>query len=658
VVITQEMARKYFGDEDPMGKVLRYGDDRELKVTGILGEIPQNSHFRFDFLSSMKAANALFTRIALENWNENSVHTYLLLPPGVSPAEIERRFLDFIRKHTPSWRQGAKHFLQPLADIHLHSHTGGEIEPNGDIVYIYAFSAIAVFILLIACINFMNLSTARSARRAREVGLRKVVGADRSQLVRQFLGESVFLSFLALLLAVAFVELSLPAFNGFVGKALDMDYGGNLTAVLGLLGIALFAGVIAGSYPAFFMSAFEPVKVLKGTIRGGPKGAGFRRVLVAFQFAISIFLIVVTGIIYGQLKHCRDIKLGYDKEHVVVISGIPDPLRQKYEAFKQELLQNPHVVSAAGTSRIPSGSLGSNISTRAEGFPEGESPSMQTVWVGYDFFETLRMPFVAGRSFSKAIPSDEKAAFVLNEAAARALGWTPEDATGKRFGSQFIEDWQRGQWVWKDGRVIGVVKDVYFESLRERIVPMVFFIQPNMAGNFLIRVRPDEIQGTLRFLRQKWQEFNPNRPFEYSFLDERFDQLYRAEERQGQIFGTFALLAIFVACLGLFGLASFTAEQRTKEIGVRKVLGASVANIVALLSKEFLLLVGVANLIAWPVAYYAMSRWLQDFAYRIELGPGTFVLGGAVALAIALLTVSYQAIKAAQANPVEALRYE
>ncbi len=658
VVITQEMARKYFGDEDPMGKVLRYGDDRELKVTGILGEIPRHSHFRFDFLSSITVANVLFNRIALENWGENSVYTYLLLPPGVSPAEIERRFPDLIRKHAPQWAQGARYFLQPLTDIHLHSHAGGEIEPNGDIVYIYAFSAIAVFILLIACINFMNLSTARSASRAREVGMRKVVGADRSQLVWQFLGESVFLSFLALLLAVALVELSLPAFNGFVGKALDMDYGGNLTAVFGLIGIALFAGVIAGSYPAFFMSAFEPVEVLKGTLKGGPKGAGFRKVLVAFQFAISIFLIVVTGIIYGQLKHCRNIKLGYDKEHVVVISGVPGSLQQKYEAFKQELLQNPRVVSAAGTSRIPSGRLGSNISTRAEDFPEEESPSMQTVWVGYDFFETLRMPFVAGRSFSKAAPSDEKAAFVLNEAAVRRLGWTPENAIGKRFGSQFIEDWQRGQWVWKDGRVIGVVKDVHFESMRERIVPMVFFIQPNMAGNFLVRVRPDDIPGTLHFLKQKWQGVNPNHPFEYSFLDERFDQLYRAEEKQGQIFGTFALLAIFVACLGLFGLASFATVRRTKEIGIRKVLGASVGSIVALLSKEFVILVGVANLIAWPVAYYAMNRWLQDFAYRIELGPGVFVLGGTVALVIALLTVSYQAVRAARANPVEALRYE
>ena len=658
VVMTREMARKYFGDEDPMGKVLRYGDNRELKVTGILGEVPRHSHFQFDFLSSMKVANTLFNRIVLENWGENTVYTYLLLSPGVSPAGIERRFPDFIRKHAPQWAQGSRYFLQPLTDIHLHSHTRGEIEPNGDIVYVYAFSAIAVFILLIACINFMNLSTARSASRAREVGMRKVVGANRSQLVQQFLGESVFLSFLALLLAVALVELSLPAFNGFVGKALDMNYSGNLTAIFGLVGIALFAGVIAGSYPAFFMSAFEPVDVLKGTIKGGPKGAGFRRVLVAFQFAISVFLIVVTGIIYGQLEHCRNIKLGYDKEHVVVISGIPVSLRQNYEAFKQELLQNLRVVSAAGTSRIPSGQLGSNISTRAEGFPEEESPSMQTVWVGYDFFETLGMSFAAGRGFSKGAPSDKKAAFVLNEAAVRALGWTPENAIGKRFGSQFIEDWQRGQWVWKDGRVIGVVKDVHFESLREKIVPVVFFIQPNMAGNFLIRVRPDEIPGTLHFLKQKWQEFNPNRPFEYSFLDERFDQLYRTEEKQGQVFGTFALLAIFVACLGLFGLASFATERRTKEIGIRKVLGASVSNIVFLMSKEFVLLVGVANLIAWPVAYYAMNKWLEDFAYRIELGPGVFVLGGILAMVIALATVSAQAIRAARANPVDALRYE
>jgi putative ABC transport system permease protein len=646
-----------------MGKTLNFGNEHPVTVTGVLADMPGKMHFRFDFLGSMHAAKTLFNRLKLENWGEGSVYTYAMLPEGKTAKEVEQPLIDFVKKtrgEEAVTKYGMKLALMPLANIHLHSHTRSEIEPNGDIVYVYAFSAIAFFVLVIACINFMNLATARSSNRAREVGLRKVVGAFRGQLIRQFLSESMLLAVIAMLLSVALVELALPWFNGFVEKDLTLNFVHNSTAVFGLLGITLFVGVIAGSYPALFLSQFEPVAILKGAFKGHGKGVRFRQVLVAFQFAISIFLIIVTGVIHDQLTYARTIKLGYETDQVVVLPGIPESKRRDFEALKQTWMKNPNIVNVALTSRIPSGRLGSNLGTLPEGVPEDQRPGMQTVWMGFGFLETLGMPFVAGRNFSSEHPSDATSAFVINEAACRELGWTPEEAIGKGFGSHYIDDWDKGQWKPKEGQVIGVVKDVYFEPLREPVKSMVFFIEPYMAWSTLVLIRPDHVDETMAFIKQQYQALDAEQyaEFNYSFLNDRFGQLYRAEEKQAQIFGVFALLAIFVGCLGLFGLAAFMAEQRTKEIGIRKVLGASVPNLVKLMSMDFVKLVIVANVVAWPVAYYVMQNWLQSFVYRTNLQIGTFVLGGLLALVIAIGTVSYQAVKVSLTNPVDALRYE
>jgi putative ABC transport system permease protein len=663
VVITQEIARKYFESEDPMGKTFDLGDERTLTVTGVLEDRPENMHFKFDFLGSMNAAPTFFNRLQLENWGEGSVYTYTMLPPNVTPESLDAPFLTFAKKHFGEEvveKFNAKLKLMPLTDIHLHSNERSEIEDNGDITYVYAFSAIAFFVLLIACINFMNLSTARSANRAREVGMRKVVGAFRFQLIRQFLSESILISILAMLLSIALVELTLPWFNAFVEKELSVNYLSNPTVVLGLLGITLFVGVVAGSYPALFLSHFQPIAVLKGTFKNTGKGVAFRKILVAFQFAISIFLLIVTGVIYDQLTYAQQIKLGYDTEQVVTLPGIPGDNRIDFESIKQAWMTHPGIQNIALTSRTPSGRLSSRLKTSPEGIPEDQRPSMQTVWIGYDFFETLGMTFTTGRSFSTERTTDASSAFVINETACRELGWTPEEAIGKGFGSSYIDDWNNGQWKPKKGQVIGVVKDVYYESLKEPVKPMVFFIQPYMAWGTIARIQTKNIPETLKFIKQKYLELDPDRYFEfdYAFLNERFETLYRTEEKQAHIFGIFALLAILVGCLGLLGLAAFTAEQRTKEIGIRKVLGASIGGVVTLLSKDFIKLILIANIIAWPAAYWTMDRWLQEFVYRTNLSITTFLLGSLLALAIALITVSYQSIKASLTNPIDALRYE
>lgn len=663
VVITQKIAEKYFGNENPMGKVLTLENEHELTVTGVFQDRPENMHFQFDIFGSMNAAPKLFNRLRLENWGEGSVYTYVLLPKNVTPQSLETPFLTFAKKHLGEEtveKYNAKLKLMPLTDIHLHSHERSEIEANGDITYVYAFSAIAFFVLLIACINFMNLSTARSANRAREVGMRKVVGAFRFQLIRQFLSESILISILAMLLSIALIELTLPWFNAFVEKELSVNYLSNSTVLLGLFGITLFVGLVAGSYPALFLSHFQPITVLKGTFKNTGKGVAFRKILVAFQFAISIFLLIVTGVIYDQLMYAQQIKLGYDTEQIVTLPGIPGDNRRDFESIKQSWITHPGIEKIALTSRTPSGRLSSNLETSPEGIPENQRPSMQTVWIGYDFFETLGMTFATGRSFSAKRTTDATSAFVINEAACRELGWTPEEAIGKGFGSSYIDDWNKGQWKPKKGHVIGVVKDVYFESLKEPVKPIVFFIEPYMAWGTLARIQTKNIPETLNFIKQKYLELDPDRYFEfdYTFLNERFNKLYRTEEKQAHIFGIFALLAILVGCLGLFGLAAFTAEQRTKEIGIRKVLGASVGGVVALLSKDFIKLILIANIIAWPAAYWAMDRWLQEFVYRTHLSITTFLLGSLLALAIALITVSYQSIKASLTNPIDALRYE
>ena len=656
VVLTPAMAHKYFGDEEPLGRVLNIDNQADLKVTGVMQEIPSTSHFHFDFLGSMKLPELVFGEEEFKNWGSNNYATYLLFAKDYPVDQFQKAIPAFIGRHHPDGEKAIPQttlHVQRLTDIHLHSQLDSEIEANGDILYVTIFSAIAFFLLLIACVNFMNLATARSAGRAQEVGLRKVVGAERQQLIRQFLGEAIVIAFIALFFAVVLVEMALPRFNAFTGKALALDSQGVLFVLGSLIGVALFVGVVAGSYPAFFLSHFQPLAVLKGK-QSGVARSRFRSALVIFQFGIAIVLIVGMGIVYDQLEYCRTKNLGLNKEHIVVLPVEPgDATARRYPDLKKQLLQHPHIASVTASKRVPSGRLLDSSQGR---IAEGDSYQpldfrIANVRVDHSFIDTYGVQMAAGRNFSVDFPTDSAEAFILNETAVKKIGWpSPDAAIGKAF-----------QYGNRQGRIVGVIKDFNYESLHQPITPIVLYITPQSFNSISVKIRPqrpEEVSTTLAFLKQKWLEFRPEFPFQYSFIDERYEELYENEHRLGQIFGTFAALAVFIACLGLFGLASYLAEQRTKEIGVRKVLGASVSSIVVLLSRDFTRLVVVAMLAAWPLAYYAMSEWLQSFAYRVDVNWMRFALAGALALLIALLTVSTQAIRAALANPVESLRYE
>ena len=656
MVLTEATAQKYFGDEDPIGKTLRFNNDADYRITGIAENVPSNSHFHFDFLASFATLQDSRSPV----WINNSMQTYLVLQENYPPARLEAKFPDLIRKYIgPQVQQalgvtideflaagGRYDFaLQPLTDIHLYSHLEGEIEPNSNADYIYIFSAIAFFILLLACINFMNLSTARSANRAREIGVRKVLGAYRGQLFRQFLSESILLSVIALDIALIILSLLLPVFNTLSGKAIDISAIYNGPAVMGLIGFALFVGLVAGSYPAVFLSAFKPHDVLKGKLSAGTKSAWLRSGLVVFQFAISIALIAGTLIVGNQLDYMRGKPLGFDKEQVVVIHRA-STLGEQRSSFEEQVEQHPDVVSTASTRHVPGVQTDQNA-FQLEGSPGTDAYILWTLTVGYDFIETLGIEMAEGRSFSRDFSTDESA-YILNKAAAEKLGFE------NPIGQQLIEPDPAGR---RTGQVIGVVKNFHFESLHEDIKPMILRLRPD-ARFIAVRVRSEGIQETLAFLEQTWQAMTIGQPFEYTFLDEDFENLLRADRKVGDIFTVFSILGILIACLGLFGLASFTMEQRTKEIGVRKVLGASVSTIVMLLSREFVILVGIALILATPAAYFGMNRWLQDFHYRIDIGPDTFLVAGGLALFITLVTVSYQSLKAALANPVNSLRDE
>jgi putative ABC transport system permease protein len=648
VVISEEKARKYFGDEDPIGKVLTLSDrysQSDFTVKGVLKNTPKNSHFRFDFLASFATIENLFPEW-VQNWFNHMYYSYMLLDENSSPEALERKFPGLILKHAGKEAQTAlKPHLQPLTAIHLHSHLESEIEANSDAVYVYIFATVALFILMIACINFMNLATARSAYRTREVGMRKVVGARRSQLVRQFLGESVLFSFIALPLAVIMMELLLPAFRAFTDRDLGFNYLNNWPVIFVLIGITLVVGCVSGIYPALFLSAFKPVKVLKGKSCSGSRGTVLRKGLIVFQFAVSIILIIATGIILSQVRYIRTTKLGFNKDQVIVLNIKDKELRTKYEVIKAELSKNPSVLNVTASSGIP-GRISHHWFFRTEGLQEKkEKPSMWVMMVDHDFIKTLGMEIVEGRDFSRSFTTDEKEAIILNESAVKKYGW------GSPLGRNIKTEN-------KDGYVIGVVKDFHFKSFYQQIEPVMIYISPGYFEFISVRVAADKIPEAMAFIKKEWKELAPNRPLDYLFLNDDFDKVYRQEERAGKIFGYFSILAIFVACLGLFGLAAFTAEQRTKEIGIRKVLGATTLNIVTLLNKDFIKWVLVANLIAWPAAYYAMSRWLQSFAYRISIGWWMFLLAAVFVLVVAICTVGFQAAKAALANPSESLRYE
>jgi len=661
VMITPEVAKKYFGDEDPINKsVIIANTKHAFTVTGVFNPFPVNAHMHPNMLMSFSTLRdtAIYGEKQLEtNFGNNSFYTYLLFPKNYNVSSIEKQLPSFLDNYvhfpwapqTYKTSKGTALTLQKLTDIHLRSHLDDEIENNGDIKRVYIFSIIALFILVIACINYMNLSSARSVIRAKEIGVRKVVGAQRSEIIRQFLGESVLITWIALLIAMILSVVLLPNINKISGLNLSLQSLLRWQIITPLLLLPFIVGIISGIYPAVFMSSFKPVSVLKGVLRIGTGSVSFRKVLVVVQFGISIFLIVATAVVFKQLRYMQQTSLGFNKDHVVDI-GYDRSLSPRYDAFRNDLLRNPAIKEIGRSSRIPSGRL---LDEQGASFLMGSKmqPSkidIKCLATDYGFIPAYGMKMAAGRNFSKDFATDT-ANFIINETAVKALGWgSAEKAIGR--------DMTYGG---TKGKIIGVVKDFHFESLHQNIIPLVFFMPPQGHYNEIsIKVSGNNLQSALAAIQSTWRNYLPNAPYEYSFVDDKFQQLYTAEQQQESFVTIFSFIAIFIACLGLFGLSSFTISQRIKEIGVRKVLGASVPQIVAELSKDFMKLVLIASVLALAGAWWAMDKWLQDFAYRVSIGWLIFILAPLAALIIAFATISFQSVKAALVNPVKSLRSE
>jgi putative ABC transport system permease protein len=650
VVITESIALKYFGENDPMESMLTIGST-DFRVSGVIEDIPDNSHFHFTIFRSLVTQTE---DIQNPNWFANNYRTYILLREGVEWKEFDAKFPDLVRNYTTAgqdydaWLARGnywEYYLQPLASIHLHSHLSGEFEANGNAAYVSVSFLIALFILLIASVNYMNLATARSANRAREVGIRKVVGSARGPLLRQFVAESLAASFLALGLAVIMIHALLPAFRSLIGRPLSMPYLKEPLVIPFLLSLAFVIGIFSGAYPAFYLSSVRPIAVLHGRLRSASQNSLLRNTLVLVQFAISIFLVVGTFVVFSQTRFLRSKSLGFEKEHVVVLKT-PSPLGDQSRPFKDSLLQHPEILSVSGSNNVPGRNF-NNWGCRPEG--TDESITLNIVVGDHELLETLGMEIAQGRFFSREFTTDAQG-IIINESAAKLIGW--EDPIGKTI--SFGRD--------RNTTVIGVVKDFNYESLHYEVRPGGILVLPgvyNSSESYIqARIQPGRVERALDVISRTWKQFVPGLPLEYSFLDADFDALYHNEQRTNRIFLVFSLLAIGIACLGLLGLAAFAAEQKTREIGIRRVLGATVPGVMVLLSKDLTRWVALANLIAWPLAYFAMRNWLQSFAYRIDLNLLVFVTAGVITLAIAWLSMSFQAYKAAKTDPVKALKYE
>lgn len=633
IVITERTAKKYFGNEEPIGKMLNFNNQADLTVTGIIKEVPTNSHMEFDIVIPV----LLFGERINTEWSIES-GTYVLLDENTDLNAFREKISGIAMKYDRRTDQTILVGLQPLSRIHLYSLNGG-----GNIIYIYIFSFIAVIILLIACINFMNLSTARGGTRAKEVGMRKLVGARRSNVIKQFYGESLLLAVFSLFVAIGLVFLFLPSFNSLAQKTLSFDLGNNLLILTGLLGITLFTGIISGSYPALLISSFHPAKVIKGSLSAGSSKSALRKILVVSQFTIAIVLIIGTLVVYKQLHYIRNRDLGFSRDQVLSLY-MSQTIQPSYPALKEELLKHPSVLNVTAASNRPN-----QVGNINPVYWEGRGPDQYETWnfisTDFDYVKTFDMEIVMGRDFSKEFETD-KQNYIINEEGLKRTGL--QDPIGKLFS------------IWdNEGQIVGVVKNFHSVSLHNEMRPVVITLLPNWRPSILfVKLRPENIQATLKDLEKTWSQFAPNFPFEFQFLDEAFEAQYRTDQRTGSLFRTFALLAIFISCMGIFGLASFMAERRTKEIGVRKVLGASIPNIMGLISKEFMILLTVANVIAWPAAYFLARSLLSRYAYRTNIGLWVFLVAGVMAYMIALITVSYQAFKAARTDPAHSLRYE
>ena len=661
LVITASTARKYFNTTQAVGRTVLVDNRANYKITGVIKDIPAQSHFNYDFFVSM----ATLEESRRNNWVSNNFNTYVVLKEGSDPKKLEAQFDALIEKYVgPAVKQimsidmaefrkagnYEKLFLTPLTSIHLYSDKTAELAPNSSIQYVYIFSAIAFFILLIACVNFMNLSTARSANRAREVGVRKVLGSLKANLVKQFLTESILISCIALVLALVLAFVMLPTFNHLAAKEIKLNLLANPWLLPTLLLMVLITGLLAGSYPAFYLSSFKPIQVIKGKLAAGFKTSWLRSGLVVFQFAISIILIIATMVIYKQLNFIQSHKTGFNREQVLVLHNT-SPLGSKAKTFKEELVKISGVENATMTGYLPTNGWRNDNPVFADPtLDQKKAVSMQTWDVDEQYLSTLGMELVTGRNFSKNFLTDSSA-IIINEAAAKLYGFT--EPIGKNL--YYLRDINtRYASVL---HVIGIVKDFNFSSFKQQVTPLALLWGPN-AGNTAIRISSTNIPHLVKQIENLYNNMAPGEPFNYTFMDEDFNNLYRTEQRMGVIAISFSALAILIACLGLFGLAAYAAEQRTKEIGIRKVLGATVSNITAMLSKDFLRLVIVAAVIAFPLAWWVMHSWLQDFAYRTNISWWVFIMAGAVAAFIAVFTVSFQTIRAALMNPVKSLRTE
>ena len=655
IVISETTAIKYFKNQDPIGKLLTFDNKREYEIVGVAKDQPVNSHWDFTILISYSSLQSATST----NWFSNSPLTYIKVQEGTDDEALVQKINDmFIRITDPlfrqmlgvsfaEWEEQGNHYrfrLTPLSKIYLFSQTDDAVSKKGDIRYVYLFAAIGFFILLVACINFMNLTTARSAVRAKEIGMRKVLGSNRKQLIRQFLLESTLISLLAMLIAIIGVKLLLPYFNDFAEKAITINSFGNYSFPI-YFAVAIAIGLISGGYSAIALSSYKVLTVLKGNFFKGKQKSGFRNALVLFQFAISILVILCTIISLQQMKFISNKKLGFEKEQLLVIERA-NILKDQLPVFKDEIVKNPAIISASTAFSVPGSSSDGSMFNKDNNTPE-ELYHFYRLCGDYDYLETMGIDLLLGREFSQTNESD-KSSILINETAVKKLGY--EDPIGKKI----LEPGSNEELT-----IIGIVKDFHYNSLLEEISPIIIFHPSVWWKEFIaIRIQPENVAGTIEFVKDEWVKLAGNQPFNYFFMDSYFDNLHKAEQRTGKFFTIFASLTIFIACLGLFGLAAFTAEQKTKEIGVRKVLGASVPSIVSILLKQFTLWVVLANVIAWPVGYYIMKSWLQNFAYRIDLNLGYFILSGSITLLIALFTVSYLAFNAANKNPVLALKYE
>jgi predicted permease len=636
ILLSEKLARKYFGNKNPIGQTMTFNTRFALKVTGVFEDYPSNSHIRFEYILPL-ALSKIWNR-NLNTWEHNNIRTYVQLQEGTPVKSVDLKISDVVERHRPQDQRPLS--LQPVTRLRLDPYRG-----RGTITYVYLFSAMSFFILLIACINFINLTTAKSSTRAKEVGIRKTVGACRAHMIRQFFGESLFLTLIAFAVGIGLAVLFLPRFNNLSGKTFTWEVLLQQGVLFGTFCILLLTVLIAGSYPAFFLSRFQPARVLTGKLKTGMKGRMLRKTLVVVQFSLSVLLILGTVMIYRQVHFLQERDVGYDRECVIVFD-IGSWFTRNRDTIKTELLSNPDIQHVTLVDVAPyrwqSNAGVGDVHWQGK---TNQQVKMVMTSVDYDFLDTFGLEMAEGRFFSKEYSTDAAESFVVNQAAVKAMEMG--DPVGKE-----LKVWDLKR------RIIGVVKDYHFESLHKPIIPMAMRIDHDWYQQACVRIAPHRVSDTLAFIEKKWKEIYPKYPFEYRFLDDILQSLYQSEQSIGTVVTVFTVLALFISCLGIFGLSSYTAEQRTKEIGIRKVLGASVSSVVKHISKEFVFLVIIANVIAWPLAYLMINQWLQRFAYRIAMGWLTFVLVGIVVLVLSLLTVSWQIIRAAIANPVDSLRYE